>query len=462
MITKEKLIAAGTEKLADILLSLYESNKDIKKQLNVIFAGLDEDPKKIISIIKKEISALKKSTKFVDYYESDNLAERINQLRINIANDLLLKSPNHARELMLEFFNLHKATLNRCDDSNGTISDVFRIACEDLGKICEQISAPDEELVNLVFTKFMNNEYGIYDKIISNFNNALKDSGLELLKAKIEEASNQKNISKIKSGLQEIADCKKDVDAYIKACSFKGDPSDHDYLDIAKRLIEIWRAKEALQCLDKIDIPSNHFWQEDCRKLKIQAFELDGDYEKAQNERIAWFENNLSPDLYGQILKHAKMEFKEPFRKEAINKAFHFQETHTALAFLTQIQEFEEAGNLVKHKINELHGRQYYILRPIAGILCDIDPLAATLLYRKMIEPILEEAKSKYYSYGAKDLVMCNILSLKITNWQSCQNHYEYFKILEEKNKRKFSFWNEYKIALQKKSKKETKKIASD
>jgi hypothetical protein len=38
----------------------------------------------------------------------------------------------------------------------------------------------------------------------------------------------------------------------------------------------------------------------------------------------------------------------------------------------------------------------------------------------------------------------------------------EYFKILEEKNKRKFSFWNEYKIALQKKATKETKKIASD
>ncbi len=286
MITKEKLISAGPEKLADILLSLYQNNPDTKKQLNVIFASLDENPKKITSIIKKEISALKKSTKFIDYYASDDLANRLNQLRINIAGELMSKSLINTKELMLEFVNLHQTTLNRSDDSNGAIADVFRMACEDLGKIFEQIPMPVEDLVNLVFTRFMNNGYGIYDDIISNFNNALKNPGLDLLQVKIEEAFDQKNIIKIRSGLQAIADCKKDVDAYIQACSFKGEPIAHDHLDIAKRLIEHWRAEEALKWLDTINIPANHLWQEDCRKLKIQAFELKGDYDQAQNERL--------------------------------------------------------------------------------------------------------------------------------------------------------------------------------
>ncbi len=172
---------------------------------------------------------------------------------------------------------------------------------------------------------------------------------------------------------------------------------------------------------------------------------------------ITWFEKNLNHDLYGQILKHAKAEFKEPFRKEIIKKAFVFQEPHIALTFLAEIQEFEEVAKLVKQRINELHGHRYYTLRPVADILCNIDPLAATLLYRKMIEPILAEAKSKYYNYGAKDLAMCNMLNPKITNWESHQNHDEYFKAVEEKNKRKFSFWNEYQTVLQKKLEKKQK-----
>jgi hypothetical protein len=85
---KELLISTDHEKLVDILLSLRDSNHDVQKQLDIIFAGLDEDPKKIVSMIKKEITSLKRSLKFVDYYESDSLADRLNDLRLRIVNDL--------------------------------------------------------------------------------------------------------------------------------------------------------------------------------------------------------------------------------------------------------------------------------------------------------------------------------------------------------------------------------------
>ncbi len=37
------------------MLSLHSSNNDVQKQLDIIFADLNEDPKKIIIMIKKEI-----------------------------------------------------------------------------------------------------------------------------------------------------------------------------------------------------------------------------------------------------------------------------------------------------------------------------------------------------------------------------------------------------------------------
>ena len=179
---KEKLIAIGAEKLSDILVPLCEENKALKKQLNIVFAGLDEDPQKIISILKKEISSLKKSTKFIDYDAADEFADRLNQLRSSIVSDLLPKSPTEALSLMIAFLDLHETTLSRVDDSNGVVSGAFEESCCDLGKICEQVQMPPSHIVDLVFTRFMNDRFGIYQGLIPSFKSCLKEDGFILLK----------------------------------------------------------------------------------------------------------------------------------------------------------------------------------------------------------------------------------------------------------------------------------------
>ena len=460
LILRELLIATNHEKLVDILLSLHDNNHDVGKQLDIIFAGLDDDPKKIVSMIKKEITSLKRSSKFVDYYESDSLADRLNDLRLRIVNDFNAKSPKIAFEMMLDFLDMHKNTLERVDDSNGTVSGVFFTACDDLGSLARQVNLPNnQELVEIIFTRFINNDYSIYDSIIHSFKDVLKDQDFDLLKEKLKNAENDKNALTIKHGLKSIADCQNDVDEYIAACAFEDGICAHDHLDIAKRLIKHWRPKEALKWLDNMETPINHSWQKDKKDLKIQALELDGNYEQAQKERLLWFSETLSPKLYGEILKAAKPDFKETFQSDAVKKAFQFPEPHGAMSFLVQIQEFEEVAKFVHARFNELNGRQYYTLRPAADLLQNTDPIAATLLYRKMIEPVLDETKSKYYNYAAKDLVICGVLNSKIANWGTLQNHGEYLKVIETKHKRKISFWSEYKSALQKQTAKEAKMV---
>lgn len=457
MIKKEKLMLVGVEKLADILLRLYEDHKDMRKIIDIMVAGLAEDPKKMTLILRKEILSLRRSTKFIDYDESRTFANRLNQLRHQIAEDLIQKSPAHGFDLMMEFLDLHEGILNRVDDSNGMIGDAFKEACRDLEKITD-LPRPVEEIVDLVFTRFMDNGFGIYDELIQHSKASLKEEGLYLLQKQFQKSLNEKNTMEIKHGLQAIADCQKDVEAYIRACSLSGKPSNYDHLNIAKRLIDHWRGEEALHWLETMEPSSHNRWPESRRELKIEALELKGEYEKAQVERLRWFEESLSPALYGEILKYAKPDFKEAFRKEAIAKAFTFAEPHEGLEFLIELQEFAEGAKFVRLKIDELHGRHYGLLRPVANILCEIDPLAATLLYRKMIEPVLEAAASKYYIYAAKDLVSCGTLNSKIKDWALHQNHESYMKSVEEKNNRKVSFWVEYKVAIQKQIARDSKK----
>ncbi len=102
---------------------------------------------------------------------------------------------------------------------------------------------------------------------------------------------------------------------------------------------------------------------------------------------------------------------------------------------------------------------RYYVLRGAAEILESSDPLAATLLYRKMMEAILEEAKYKYYNYAAKDYVRCGLLSANIVRWEEFQSHNEYSADLKEKHRRKSGFWDIYQTELHKQTEKKMKEL---
>lgn len=450
MITEEQLAAAGADKLAKILLSLYTNNPNFQKQLDIIFAGLNENPKTLISAIKREISSLKRSTGFVDYYGSDALADRLTQLRIRIREDLAERSLEDALKLTHDFLNLHVKTIERCDDSNGAVAGVFTESCKDLGEMYSKVAKPVEEVVHTVFHLLTKDDYCICSNVIFDFKEALGNEGLNLLCSKLKE-SNTGDYQVIR-GLKDIADSQKNIEAYIEACNLKNSKfPDNDYIEIANRFIDRWKATEALEWLDKVSI-SNDILQEKVKPLKIKALELNGDYAQAEKERILWFNKTLSPSIYGQILSNAKPEFKESFRKSSIEEAYNFSNPHIAVNFLVEAQELEECGKLVHLKINQLDGNYYYTLRPAARILQQLDSLAAVLLYRKMIQPVLDKAKSKYYNYAAQDLALCSLLSVGISDWRGYEPHDIYFKRMMELHKRKISFWPLYNIALQKQS----------
>lgn len=322
------------EKLVDILLSLYSQNNVLHKQLNILFAALEDDPKKMIGMLKKEISNFKRSKKFFDYYESDSLANSLDATRMRIAVDLNDKSSEAAYDLMSAFLDLHENVLNRVDDSNGKVSYIFTKACEDLGNIIQNTNFDLAKIVEIAFIRLMNNGYGVHDDIIKNFKSVLNHQGFNLLRDKLQQAINKNNSFKIKIALKDISDCENDVDAFINACSSGENLSAHEHLEIAKRLITHWRPKEALEWLNRMKVPDDHSWQEDRKKLKIEALNLDGRYEEAQNERLLWFSNNLSPELYRDILNATKSDLKEKFKSESINKAIHFPDPHIALHIL--------------------------------------------------------------------------------------------------------------------------------
>ena len=57
--------------------------------------------------------------------------------------------------LLIQYFQ----TINRADDSNGAIGNVFIESCKDLGEMYNQITKPVEETTQTVFNLFTKNDY---------------------------------------------------------------------------------------------------------------------------------------------------------------------------------------------------------------------------------------------------------------------------------------------------------------
>ena len=90
--------------------------------MDIIFADMSKDAAKIVTDIKKEIFALEKSVRFIDYDETGNFADNLNDMRLRIVTELYNKSPQIAFDIVLEFVDVHDTVFNYVYDDNGVVA----------------------------------------------------------------------------------------------------------------------------------------------------------------------------------------------------------------------------------------------------------------------------------------------------------------------------------------------------
>lgn len=444
--TKKDILRLNPEKMASMLAFLYEEDKDWKRYLEIKLAGLEPDQTKLIKLIRKELSSLKRLRKYLHYQEEvKQLAQRLIMLVDTIEQELAPTSPNTAFELLLAVLDLHEATIRRIGNYDENICRIFAQMLLILSQIAPNIKKPLAKWVDFVLQRFLQDKHGLYEPIIPLFHNILKEEGLDWLEDKLKDGiERDKSYKKYKtvSGLQIIADCKNDTEAFIEACSILGQPlSDHDHLAIAARYIDNKEGEKALQWLDSLNSEITHI-DDDRRTLQIKAFEIAGMPEKALAAQIDWFNETLDPGLYTIISKSADASFKQKFEQQAFKQAQNHAHTPTALFFLTEIGELEQAANMLYERSDSLSFDPQ--LASVAKVLEEPYPLAATLIYRYFILAILDHGVAKYYGSAVQDLIMCGRLSPCIDDWRTFEDHIDFEKRLWSLHYRKKRFWTDY------------------
>jgi hypothetical protein len=464
IVTLDNLATLGAERLATILVELADGDAEIKRRLRLELAA-EEGGDSIAAEIGKRLTALRSARSFVDWQKGREFVRDLDLQRAMIVGRVAITRADLALDLMWRFLDLAEPVINRVDDSNGSVGDVFRLACEDLGTIAVRAKPDAAVLADRVFAALLNNDYGVYDGLVPTVLTALGDAGVARLKSRLRQAlakgstagGSDQRAGAVRRALQDIADGQEDVDGYIALVPVADRSKPYVAAEIGRRLLAAGRAAEALAVLEcaNPNLRAVRAGDEDVMLLAgnsgdsaweeahIDALDATGQQQEAQRLRWAAFEQRLSLTYLRAYLKRLP-DFEDVEAEDrAMQHALGFASFSSALNFFCEWPDQARAAQLVMARASEIDGNLYFLLDPAARLMEGKHPLAATLLRRAMIEHTLNRAKSTRYKHAARHLLECASLAPHIADIGNIETHDSFVGRLRAKHGRKVGFWDQ-------------------
>jgi len=465
----QNLEALGAETLAALLLEVTAGNAAAKRRLRLALADA-QGPGEVAREVRKRLGEIARGRRFIEWSETRTIAADLESQRGAIVDKVGTSDPAIALDLMWRFLDLGNAVYARCDDSGGVIADVFRAACEGLGRLATAAGAEPVALADRAYDALIGNDYGLTDDLITVLAPALGSKGLEHLKRRIitlsktpvrkpperqreivaygsggplyaDEMEERSRQSTVRYALQAIADAQGDVDAFIAQHDPEVRKAPKIAAEIARRLIAADRADEALSLLEDANATRTRWPDFDWDDARIAALEALDRPDDAQAARWSVFERSLSSTHLRDYLSHLP-DFEDLEAEEkALDYAERVNSVHEALWFLVHWPALDRAARLVLARASDLDGDHYHILTPAAEALAQKHPLAATLLLRAMIDFALGCARNSRYRHAARHLMDGAGLAKRIEDFGSFETHAAYEARLRRDHSRKTSFW---------------------
>lgn len=442
---RDKLIGLGSERLADALLELADRT-DYAEALVVRMTSTQDE---IIKRFRGKLAGLKRSRKFVDWRGAQSLAEKLDEMLA----DLEAAEPDHATgvELVAAFYRCDAFVFEMCDDSSGFVGDVFRFHARRLFVQYAQGCADEAWLAGLLFELYAGDDYGVRERLLEEAHHLLSREKLRELSDHLWEKAAEEEEDSFERchwtlGIESIARQLKDPALFEKArkAGWSG-TSNASCLDIARVYLEAGEAETALAWVRRIDSVEAFRANERDGLLLSICGEL-GDRDGMTETAWRIFRGHRSEDNLELLLSIIGEEARDGVivtETRAISASERL--SYPDAFFLVQVGRIEEAeAYLLKHE-QSLDGYLYEYLKPLAQALEEEDrPIAATVLYRALLDSILARAVTRYYHHGVRYLRKLDRLEGSVGDWKGLQSHDDYKAELLRVHGRKRSFWTKY------------------
>ena len=441
----KKLESLSSDDLIQILVTLSEADKESKKRINTL-ASL-HNPKELAKVINKDIGALKRSTKYIDYSEVFEFAKKLDFMADNIHKHLSKQAPDVAINLCQKVIDIDSSLFERVDDSYGLVGNFYGNIFSALDKALAHASLSATEIATLCLDIYKTDSYGNRSMIVDALNHCLSEDVMVELERLM--ANNRLSEYSILYFKQLFADKRKNIEAYIQCTQQQPEGiRASDIFEIAKRFNNQGRGDDAITWLDKFEASqvnkhSIKDYQYKCDTLYREAYHLECDIDNEKKTVWRLFLANLDPKHYFEYFNMASPEEKKIAQESAMEQAHQNDSLEDALSFLIGIHEYEKAGALFLKRIDDVHSAHYSVYRKLSTTLHkNGEHLAAVMMRRTLVDDVLARSITKYYKYAVSDFTMSLKFGQHVQDWQSYEDNHQYLAELKELHFRKTSLWS--------------------
>jgi hypothetical protein len=440
MNSKQTLIRLGAERLAEELLRLAEHSRTAVDRIDFITSSKRE----ILDRFELQLDELCNG-EFYDWRSIEEYADRLKQLLCNLKESIDNSCEGVKR--VGQFFERDSAIMESCDDSDGSVGMVFSIDATDcfvhFSKKCEHKEFVAKKLLELA----LNDQYGLRDQLIEQASECLPEQWLRWLVEQLQQGDEEESYNAHQSAifLQSLARQLRDPQLFEEV-TLRSKLSFISCLGVAQVYLDNGDATRAQGWTERasLEFPSTYYLlsygyqtirREICRQL--------GD--RAGEERMAWeiFRSNRSVERLTELLQTLGEEQREVVVNEETTLILASSKDNLVesdVTFLLQLGHVDAAEEYLMKRTNQLNKVDYITLTEWVDQLVQ-NALLASLIYRELINDILQRGYTKAYHYAVDYWFQLQQLSPKISVWEPYLTHQYYQQQVHQEHGRKRSFW---------------------
>ncbi len=447
---KEKLADIDADTLRDFIFNLYLQYPELSDKIEAL--TLANDPVALTKVLRKRIVSLKRGRRFIDYRASFDFARELEAILADIESGLLVRSPEHAFDLVDRFLATAESVLNRVDDSGGAVGEVYRQAV--LLWLAAAAGWRDANIdwLERIDQLYQQNDYGVLDPLLPNAHLLLAPDQLKQLAWRYENAlrnalkspeqEDKVNFVALHSGvaLGQIADALHDPALYERSVLIPSpQPNPLQMKSICEKYLQYEQPESAMRYLNQAwESRFEHDRLELLDKVCVQM----GDRKQLKEIRSRLFQSEQSYASFTRYLEALDEDEKEQACRSAIKQAEKGGDILRSTDLLLNLGRPENAQSLVLARHQELAACFYDGLLRLAKAFEKADcDLAATACYRSLLLDILAQARSKAYGHGARYFRKLEALAKRIKVFKPLPTHRAYVEQLRSAHGRKKSFW---------------------
>lgn len=397
-------------------------------------------------MVQRRIAGIRRREKPVwGFKAASELADELDRILDDIERSVLPGAPGVALDLVAAFIEADDDIFAHADDSYGAIGMTFKRACSLFGKAARR--CPAASVLAVLLRLWGGGGYGARGDLMRETAPALKsDARRELiaeLRRRMHAAGEREHFS-ICTGLMDVADVIGDPELYEEACLNGPLAKVAVYrLNVAQRYLKAGRPDEAMKHLPATSGECGGYandWVETHTHL-LRALGRTDEWRAALWREFRGHPDKASLDELLEAFPESERPMLIESAREEVLRGKH--DPATQAEFFLDLGDAALAARCVLERVASLNGSLYMVLLPLAKRLEAKHPLAASALYRALLEGNLRQALSKYYHHGVRYWRALEELARRITDWEPLPNHDGYVAEIRQQHGRKPAFWKQ-------------------